>query len=307
MPIAELVSLERAGKRLRPVFIVGEARSGTSLLFRLLQQQPAFGPTPPQLSETAFMRRLLSPGDLDDQSCWKLRTYLLDDAGAWERFKRVAAPLLVIRRAALAAAPRVYAHPLGSRVLGARSLARIYLAIASEARGVNRLVEKTPSAAEYTGQLLDWFPGAVVLYIHRHPVDVLSSYWRRAAVDKPEWTGLSLERFSRRYAANSALAMTWAQRRPDAVRLVRYEQLVGDPAVVIESLCTFAGCEFDPAGLETPEHKGVQIDPLLWEAPVSQTKRWRDFMTEEQAATVERELADVVDALHHEHYTGAPA
>jgi Sulfotransferase family len=52
-----------------------------------------------------------------------------------------------------------------------------------QARGCPRLVEKTPTNIRRLPKLARTFPAGRFLYIHRHPVDVFTSYRRRAAVD----------------------------------------------------------------------------------------------------------------------------
>src|SRR5687767_8817842 len=97
----DFLQLARAGRRLRPVVIVGEARSGTTLLYRLLQQQPAFGPSPVHLAESNFLRLLVTERDVDRTKNWPLRNYLAGGDAAWARFARGARPLFAVRRAVL--------------------------------------------------------------------------------------------------------------------------------------------------------------------------------------------------------------
>ena len=48
-----------------------------------------------------------------------------------------------------------------------------------KARGVNRILEKTPAAIYHLPEINATFPCAKKLFIHRHPIDVFTSYRRR--------------------------------------------------------------------------------------------------------------------------------
>src|SRR4029453_13830088 len=65
------------------------------------------------------------------------------------------------------------------------------------ARPCGRTREKPPRHVEHVGKLFACFPQARLLYIHRHPVDVYSSYVRRGQTDPPAaWGRTPLEEVS---------------------------------------------------------------------------------------------------------------
>ena len=66
-------------QRSSPVFIVGEARSGTSILYRTLQKHSSFRPRQTNLAETnifAHLRRTFMFGQSYPET---LRQFMLDD------------------------------------------------------------------------------------------------------------------------------------------------------------------------------------------------------------------------------------
>src|SRR5215207_5402774 len=178
-----LRALSRTMARASPVFIVGEARSGTSILYRTLQKHSAFAPTRQSLVETEMFAQL-------PRAFLFSRTYpepwikfFLDDGAEWERFLR---SVRLPRLATAALSPVNYLRRdrwgwLFYAGLGPATL-RSFVSHATRARGCQRLVEKTPTNTPHLAKLTAAFPHARLLYIHRHPVDVYSSYRRRAAV-----------------------------------------------------------------------------------------------------------------------------
>jgi hypothetical protein len=74
-------------------------------------------------------------------------------------------------------------------------------------RASQRVLEKTPRHVEHIDKLFHCFPKAQMLYIHRHPVDVYSSYVRRGQIDpKADWRG-SLWRISARNTVATQFAL----------------------------------------------------------------------------------------------------
>jgi Sulfotransferase family len=52
-----LLEISRTARRSSPVFIIGEARSGSSMLYRILLQHPTFAPRAETLQESSFIRQ----------------------------------------------------------------------------------------------------------------------------------------------------------------------------------------------------------------------------------------------------------
>jgi hypothetical protein len=290
-----------------PVFIVGEARSGSSLLYRTLQKHPSFRPKTQNLVETEIFAHLRRTFMFTPEYPGTLRRFMLDDGRAYAAFLRSIRPARAV--SALAApvnyllrdhdpAMWIWLANLNHLVL------RSYFFFAWQARGCPRLVEKTPTNILHLPKLARTFPAGRLLYIHRHPVDVFTSYRRRAAVDPGAgWADLTLERFCSVYEHRTRLAVDWADRH-DNLHLVRYEQLTGDPPAAFRPLCAFLGEPYVAEALEEPAPNPDRwpVDPHLWGSIVQRTKQWQDYLSGTEAAKLQRRLTGVMAALGYEPY-----
>lgn len=264
-------------KRSSPVFIVGEARSGSTILYRTLLKHPAFKPRVENLQESSFIVQASNAASFTRSEPRNMRRFMLEDEEEWSEFLRSIRPLQMWLRLA---AP---AGPSGTWAFGpGRWVARSYAFHALRARGAGRLVEKTPNHIHHLDQLMQCFPAARLLYIHRHPVDVYSSLVRRGAVDpKADWARVSVEEFCHRYRSHLQRALEGVARYPQAVRLVRYEQFTTSPEPVLEELCRFLRVAYSPealAELDDPEGWAHwEKSRHLYDGIKTQTKRWQDY------------------------------
>jgi Sulfotransferase family len=171
-----LLQISCAARRISPVFIIGEARSGSSMLYRTLLRHPAFAPRAETLQESSFIRQAPLAYRFDAGHPSNMRRYMLSDDDAWRAFLdslRPVRPLLAT--AALSQPLLAERFDWAWRLVPSRLVARSYLWHAQRARACRRILEKTPRHVEHIGKLLGCFPRARLLYIHRHPVDVYSS------------------------------------------------------------------------------------------------------------------------------------
>jgi hypothetical protein len=175
-------------------------------------------------------------------------------------------------------------------------VARSYLHHAQQARGCRRILEKTPRHVEHIAKLLRCFPRARLLYIHRHPVDVYSSYVRRGQTDpKAAWARIPLEEFCTLYRRNAARATRAAAEHPGAVRLLSYEAFTADPEWELRAVCEFLdepyerslGKSFDVEEARVAHWEGSS---LLDSQVTTTTKNWRDYISERDANLVEELL-----------------
>ena len=239
----QLLKISAEMRASRPVFIVGEARSGTSILYRTLQKHPSFRPLQPDLTETeifSHLRRTFLFGKSYPKS---LSKFMLHDEVRHEQFLR---SIRVIRLVSLLSVPL-------NLVVRDRSdlvwygelnhlLLRSYFFHAWRARGCRRLVEKTPTNTANLPRLEKAFPDARFLYVHRHPIDVFTSYRRRARDDpQAAWAArLSPEDFCTTYAASTYRVLGWVAERANLM-MVRYEAFTSDPERELRSICGSSG------------------------------------------------------------------
>jgi len=304
-----VIELRRVSRQMReasPVFIVGEARSGTSLLYRTLQKHPSFKPRTQNLVETDVFSQLRRTFMFNRTYPDTLIRFMLSDTVAWHAFRRTIWPLRVV---SAAWAPVNYVLRDRVRWVWYANLhhlvLRAYFFYAWEARGCVRLLEKTPTNTVHLPQLAATFPGARFLYIHRHPVDVFTSYRRRARVDpNAAWAELSIDEFCRRYQDRTRRAIEWQRAGHGNLLLVRYEALTTNPEETFGAVCAFLNEPFVSEALEepAPDRERWTVDPHLWDHIVAQTKRWQDFVTPAEASALQTRLAQTMSVLGYEKY-----
>jgi hypothetical protein len=306
MTQTSLWTLSRAMARAEPVFIVGEARSGTSILYRTLQKHSSFAPKRQSLVETdmfAHLPRAFLFGRTDPDAWIK---FFLEDRQEWDQFLR---SIRWPRLATAALAPVNYLRRdkwgwlfhagLGPAVL------RSFVFHATRARGCRRLVEKTPTNAQHLKELTAAFPHARLLYVHRHPVDVFSSYRRRATVDPAGgWADVDVRSFAERWTTSTAHVLSWLDSGRRNLLPIRYESFVEDPEATFLEICAFLDEPFEAQAVDEsrPDVRRWPVDPHLWGAIVPRTKAWRDHISTEDAATVQHLTGSIMRRLGYQPY-----
>jgi hypothetical protein len=208
-------------EEIRPFFIVGSGRCGTTLLRRLLQASPKIH-IPPEnwtfgacTADFRTYRSRLSWNSLVD--CLLCRHILENDR--W-----FDTPPTSLR-------PRLHSVDRERR-----SLARFYDEVYryhGEMRGAEfeRWGDKTPANVWGMDQLLHIFPGAKFVHIIRDGVDVAHSYERRdqKGLVKP----------AQRWKSAVTAAQEFSARHPDRMVEVRYEDLCRKPQEIVRKTYQF--------------------------------------------------------------------
>lgn len=258
----------------RPVFVVGMPRSGTTLLSTVLDSHPRVAIAP----ETLF----LSYWDRANRRRDLSRPAVFDRF--WEKFSNhVRFPYLGVDPDATRA--RILAA-------GPPTLRSIFVGVLSayaDRFGKPRFGEKTPQHFRRLDRVFEWFPDARVAFLVRDPrgmvASLLATPWSHPWID---W-----------YAAQWRESVAAWRRRADdpRVRLIRYEDLVGDPERSVRELCAFLGEEFDP-GMLTREAAAHRLEGLANWPLEHQTRamgpidaasvgKWRQALSPERVATIE--------------------
>ncbi|MCZ6783945.1 MAG: sulfotransferase [Proteobacteria bacterium] len=301
---AACAAIERRMVDEAAVFIAGCNRSGTTALRHTLDQHPAFrvqremrGGGRVRSPETGVFVDPERVFAIRDPRGRRLLRYLLGNEGA-------AAEML---------------DALGPRQDWPRErwpeLLRVFFSFAKRARGVRRVLEKTPRHVHHLDRLYAAFPRARVLLCMRHPVDVQSSLQKRRrerlAAGRPPapggWQALTRADFTGVYAEVSELVLDRARRDPERALLVRYEDLTRDPRTHLQRVCTFVGEPFDESVLLG----GLAVDRDAEGSPrnrgriVANEKNWEVYLEVEEASALEDSLAGPLRALGYERYTSA--
>lgn len=302
----ELLRISAQMKASRPVFIIGEARSGTSILYRTLQKHSSFRPIEPNLVETeicSHLRRTFMFGRAYPSS---LIRFMLGNEARYRQFLRSIRTIRLL--SALLVMPNLVVRDRSDLIWYGNLnhlVLRSYFFHAQLARGCLRLVEKTPTNAPNIDRLWKSFPNARFLYIHRHPVDVFSSYRRRAR-DDPEagWAAaLTPREFCTSYRASVERLRAWTHEH-ESLRMLKYEDFTRNPAREFEGICEFLEERFEPDAIQEhePDPARWHGDPLLWGEIVSNTKDWRDYVTVAEAGFIQEVLSDQMSRLDYEDY-----
>jgi hypothetical protein len=290
-----LTRLQWTGRAARqsPVFIVGEARSGTSLLYRCLQTHSAFiTRSGLHLVESHAMELLPYAFGPESEVGWELVAFMIDRA-AYEGFARDIASLRRRRQLVRRVIGGVPHDMLSWLAAGEHHVVRRYFLGAAAGRGAQRLVEKTPQHTQWIRHLKVAFPRAQFLYVVRHPVDVFASYRRRFASDPvgSPWANVDVAAFCQRWHANLASVRALAGTRLTRVLIVRYEDLVASSEPTVRRILAHLGVPFEEAcllraGIELPPG----ADPLLEEPMVARGEHWREHMSVSTARQIEERL-----------------
>lgn len=247
------------------VFIVGCNRTGTSLLREILNKSERVCLTP----ETHFLRRfsrvgfgkiITRFGDLSvDRNAERLIDFMYQGRAAggsmfwgWlkNHFDRQAFTERFLR------------SDRGERSLFVLMM-HAYAEVEKGGATDKVLGEKTPTHLYYVPTLLDWFPNGKVIHTFRDPRAIAVSTVRKVRAKRrgglhtktPFLPGRLIDRLtgpvetlhiSQAWLGAARLHEQYERRFPDRYRLLRFEDLIGDPEGRIRTVCDFIGVPYTP-------------------------------------------------------------
>ena len=301
-----LMQISREMKNQSPVFIVGEARSGTSVLYRTLQKHTSFAPKTIDLTETEVFALLHRVFMFHAGYPEQLLKFMLRDRDRWTGFLRSIRPCRVMNGILLPINLLIRRAPRWLWYANLHHLTlRSFFWHARAARRCLRLVEKTPTNTTHLELLKRTFPDGRFLYVHRHPVDVLASYRRRAQNDpEAKWAHLGIEDFCEKYERSTSAVLAWLDAGADDLLMVGYENFTSDPEASFREICGFLDERFEQEAVieRDPDSRRWQGDPLLW-GPITTTPTlWRDHVSQFEVNSIERALAPVMSRLGYAPY-----
>ncbi|MDX1640575.1 MAG: sulfotransferase [Balneolaceae bacterium] len=287
---------------LKPVFITGHPRSGTSLLYRTLLKHSSFEPKELCMEETKIFRYPLLALHSHSES-GSLQEYMLNDEELFDQYLRAIQTekkwqkLLKVLRL-----PFIILNDHSAWKLSKNpSVIRTYFEYALKARGCKRIVEKTPNHLLIHKRITDTFPKASILIISRHPIDVYSSYRKRFR-EHPEmnWLDLSVRDFTEQYREYSDI--TEELRSSPQVYLFKYEDFVHSPESSFRKICDFLEEPYEEAPIreDEPSLKIEGVNPNLSKKIREKTKQWADYVSREEAQLIENTLKDVMNRYNYD-------
>ena len=228
--------LDQSTHEIRPIFVVGCGRSGTTLLAVLLDRHSQIAMTPETHFYDRFFRRYGYDQTLDTHE--KLIAALdreprfhdmkLDTAQVLERFRL---------------------YPCDCK--------HLFLALLEEyghKHNKPRVGEKTPDHLEFIPKIVEWFPSARIICIMRDGRDVAQSFMQ------VHWTRKHkrLQGMVWRWCAKTCLE--YLKRFPDHMIYVRLEDLLREPSSVMSRIADFVGVTFEATQLQAQTHTSVVLE-----------------------------------------------
>lgn len=224
-----------------PLFIVGFARSGTTLCQNLVSQRLVI----PTLPETHFFEFLEAYEPAGGHITPEAAGRLLDDLSKFvdlpdTRFPGLLAePMVPIQALFL----RIVGHEIGSQQLAAQGL----------------WLEKTPGHAEHLERILQMFPKARFLCMIRNPLGAFAS--RRELMEPGKGWGEEwkpIEAFCSQWAEHVDAVRGFQERHPGALMTIRLEDLAADPETELTRVRQFVGPAY-ATGVKAPvQHAIIQ-------------------------------------------------
>lgn len=240
-------------EKLRPIFIVGNSRSGTTLIGRILGSHP----TVFTFEELHFFEELWNPDD--DSST-------LSPEEASSLFARL---LSIQRNGYLTPGKTADFLPESDRTLqdllpdlSPISIFAAFINYETQLQGKTRPCEQTPQNTLYIGEILQAFPEARVIHMIRDPRDILLSQKRRwqrpflaSNIPKKEairyWLNYHPITITKLWQGNINSARRFA--KDSRVREVRFEDLVSEPEKIVSEICKFVELSYSEKLLEVPQ------------------------------------------------------
>ncbi len=248
-------------RSIRPIFIVGMPRSGTTLTEQIISRHPsaaAAGELPDMIRTAALLG-------------WRR-----DSASAAKEFgKRVA---------------KLTPHEV-------KALAAKYLAVLDRTSTTAlNVTDKMPHNFEHLGLIALLFPNVRIIHCRRNPLDNCTSLFTTQLKDHLHGYTLDLTSLGTYYREYSALMAHWHEVLPLPIYDLDYERLIASQEEESRKLIDFIGLPWDPACLSPHEssravstQSRMQVRRPIYRSSVA---RWRRY--EKHLGPLKAALGDLV-------------
>jgi len=239
----------------KQVFVVGNSRSGTTMLGRIIGQNSkvyTFG-------ELHFFDHQVDAGAVTDGSQWsqdKLVTLLV-------RLFTSSRESLFSKANTAAYEEEAMAFLGQSAERNPIDVYRNFLHYESNLQNREIPCEQTPGYLYFLNEILDEFPNAVIVNLVRDPRDVLVSQknkWRRmflggSTIPRNEafrsWTNYHPLITTKLWVSAVRIASKFKGR--ERFMSIRFEDLLSSPEETVRDICTFANMDFESSMLDVPQ------------------------------------------------------
>ena len=276
-----------------PFFIVGNDRSGTTML-RLILDRGSVA-IPPESMFLVDFEPVRRAGGLDDHEA--AQAFL---QRVWDHPR--------VRLWGIAEDPPEVPRGL-SHADAYRFAVEAPFHAYARANGKERWADKTPLYLRHVDELAAVWPEARFVVLVRDGRDVALSLLGVPFGPNNVWAA------ARFWARGIDLGADAEKRLGDRVLTVRYEDLVTDPATQVERLCAFLGLEFDPdmLAIERTDASKVLKDQAGWFTNVwaginqSAVGKWRKEMSPRQQSVFDQVAGPQLERMGYERTTGTGA
>ncbi len=288
----------------RACFVAGQAKSGTTLLVALLDSHPDLLVLP---EETAYFPTVLTKygprgrrAQFDYLTKQSLSNVLFGGPCKWGKRNYASFP----REKFLETFEDAAFDPANAQEDLLVLMVKAYAAtLGRPLDTIQRWVEKTPANRNHIPAILARFPCAKILVTMRDPRAILAA---QIALEKTRKTG----RFSTYYViAHWRVAARLAKRVRDGDSpglVVPYEQLVRQPASMMEKVCAYLEIRFDPETVLTPTKMGqfwsgnsaARIN--FSQISAEPATRWQRELSEDEIGWVEWHCRDLMPEFGYE-------
>lgn len=222
---------------IKPFFIVGSGRSGTTLLRRMLVASEQVHIPPETYVLSQVIEHYRRNTYLDWPSLVNQCMALFELHPEFGTFQITLRPLL----------PKLHALPEAERSL-ARILDMFYRFHARQT-GVkcDCWGDKTPSNVHALDDIYAVFPKAHFIHLLRDGVDVVHSCVERGMI--PDWRDAATHWRDAIHAFAD-----FEKKQPQACYVLRYENMVKQPEAEIQSVCSLLNIEFSPQMIDRRDH-----------------------------------------------------
>lgn len=266
----------------RPIFIVGCARSGTTLLRSMLTSHPNIAIPP----ETHFIPRLVGHFGHGPWSQQYVKTKVLPFLASTKHFWDLQIPLRLFR-------DRITSY---EEITAAEFFHVMFSVYANIFGNKSRWGDKTPPYIHHIPLLLRLYPQAQFIHIIRDGRDVTLS------MQNARWGGGSIPAAAliwREYVQAGLVAKTYLPK--DQYYETKYETLVDNPVSTLTHICTFLGEEYIDEMLTYHQHNIPDTKPVpLGPMTTTRSQEWKKKMSVEQCAIVDLLAGTLLEAVGYE-------
>lgn len=307
------------------VFIVGLPRTGTSIMYRSCQKLPNFQSIRINLSETKIFRDEIA-FNTQDLYYPNLLKYLFNNKEIYNEFlmsiKKYTDKLktkkkhdkYTIDMKQQKGAPDKFKLFFKNKLTELkwkqsfkRKIIMEYFNYAKVCYQSKRIVEKSPHHYKHVHQIVWTFPNARIIWMIRHPLDIITSSIKRSKSDEKYQNYWNTDNFIKEFKESFNRYNFYNRLFKENIMLVKYEDFVNDPVTQFKQVCSFINESFNEDSLILKNHeipKWKPHSPFIFSNIVNKTDRnWTDYISMKDAQKIETALQDLMRKYNFNFYS----